>query len=154
MHCFNLRIPIVDSVLTDPAVLRAMTYQHIVLRATTFLVPESSTDIAYAASYLRACYAMSGTELAYGATRSAWKWMESGSLLVGPTLFAYAISLCICYAVSGTELAYASTLCHAMSGTDIEYAATRPRPNNADQMPPRAWYDLPSMTLHAYSPSV
>eukprot|EP00961_Rhodomonas_salina_P261626 3535963-Rhodomonas_salina.3 len=53
---------------------------------------------------LRACYAISGTGIAYG-----------------------AISLRACYAISGTDLAYGAIslrACYAMSGTDLAYGAS------------------------------
>eukprot|EP00961_Rhodomonas_salina_P092859 1249926-Rhodomonas_salina.1 len=53
----------------------------------------SGTDIAYGAVRLRACYAIPGTNLAYGAIR----------------LLAYAFGLRACYAMSSTDLAYGAT---------------------------------------------
>eukprot|EP00961_Rhodomonas_salina_P240144 3244514-Rhodomonas_salina.2 len=76
--------------------------------------------------YLRArCYATSGTELAYGATRllRAVRWsdtLEPGrSVRYPPTP----------YAMSGTDIAYGRMLrsCYAMSGTDLAYAVPATR---------------------------
>eukprot|EP00961_Rhodomonas_salina_P115844 1559028-Rhodomonas_salina.4 len=47
---------------------------------------------------LRACYAVSGTDVAYAAT--------------------------ICYAVSGTDVGLAATIFYVVSGTDMDYATT------------------------------
>eukprot|EP00961_Rhodomonas_salina_P296596 3936491-Rhodomonas_salina.5 len=103
----------------------------------------SSTDLP-CTSYLRACYALSGTDIAYATTRP----------LLPPRMVP--TSLCRCYVISGTDLAYADTrdeavqewgrrtvqavryshsdvryshsvcLCapYAMPGTHIAYAAT------------------------------
>eukprot|EP00961_Rhodomonas_salina_P139218 1873633-Rhodomonas_salina.1 len=63
--------------------------------------------VVSSATCLRACYAMSGTDIAYGAT-----------------------CLRACYAVSGTDMAHGAVClgaCYAMSGTDIAYGGTRLR---------------------------
>eukprot|EP00961_Rhodomonas_salina_P296592 3936491-Rhodomonas_salina.1 len=78
----------------------------------------SCTEIAHAATMLRACYAMSGTEIAHGATM-----------------------LRACYAMSGTEIAHAATMlraCYAMSGTEIAHAATRTGVSCASPYCPRS----------------
>eukprot|EP00961_Rhodomonas_salina_P225362 3047120-Rhodomonas_salina.1 len=77
----------------------------------------------------RACYAMSGTSMAYTAIQCRV------SAYAGPyhafnsgTDVAYAaISRHTCYAMFGTDVAYAALPCCTMSGTDPAYAATRPR---------------------------
>eukprot|EP00961_Rhodomonas_salina_P005508 74791-Rhodomonas_salina.5 len=48
-----------------------LAYDALALRAAP-RCPHSGTDLAYDASSPCACSAMSGTELAYGATRSGW----------------------------------------------------------------------------------
>eukprot|EP00961_Rhodomonas_salina_P041637 560421-Rhodomonas_salina.2 len=69
-------------------------------------------------------YAMSGTEIAYGATR--------GCVPGPPSQLPYLVSpyaLRVSYAMSGSDIAYdASSLrsCYAVSGTDLAYGATRP----------------------------
>eukprot|EP00961_Rhodomonas_salina_P277201 3745982-Rhodomonas_salina.1 len=86
------------------------------------------------------CYAMSGTELVYGATREG---IRTGVRLRS---FGYAISLrdvrvLFYYATSGTELAYGATRmssvrywvsylptsCYAMSGIDLAHGLTLSR---------------------------
>eukprot|EP00961_Rhodomonas_salina_P158502 2133460-Rhodomonas_salina.1 len=64
-------------------------------------------------SRLRACYAMSGTELGYG----CWCLRE-----------CYAMSgteMACCYAVFGTEITYGLRECYAVSGTEIAYGVRR-----------------------------
>eukprot|EP00961_Rhodomonas_salina_P073203 983480-Rhodomonas_salina.2 len=76
----------------------------------------SGTDLVYGATSrraspteqvaisLRACYAMSGTDLAND-----------------------DVSLCACYAMSGTEIAYGAIslrACYTMPSTDLAYGAT------------------------------
>eukprot|EP00961_Rhodomonas_salina_P154125 2076101-Rhodomonas_salina.1 len=89
----------------------------------------SGTELAYGATracataygrsgrLLRPCYGMSGTDIAYGCYQS---WAMPGT-----DIASAAIAIRPCYAVSGTEIGYAATVCYAVSGTDIGYAATR-----------------------------
>eukprot|EP00961_Rhodomonas_salina_P301477 3940481-Rhodomonas_salina.9 len=68
---------------------------------------------------LRACYAMSGTVIAYAAPTSV--------LCDVRTDIAYGT---VCLRVSGTDLEYDRIplcACYAMSGTDLAYDATRIR---------------------------
>eukprot|EP00961_Rhodomonas_salina_P062130 834044-Rhodomonas_salina.1 len=91
---------------------------------------------------LRACYAMSGTDIAYGATtrgvptraRSIRVWSVPSPYACAtrcPILtsrIVCAIPLRVCYTMSGTDIAHGATclrVCYAMSGTDIAYGATR-----------------------------
>eukprot|EP00961_Rhodomonas_salina_P027935 377831-Rhodomonas_salina.6 len=80
----------------------------IVLRACYAM---SGTEIAYVAIGLRPCYAMSGTGIAYGAIGLRACCSVSGSVLLTglwpSTRYRYeipAISLRVCNAMSGTEL--------------------------------------------------
>eukprot|EP00961_Rhodomonas_salina_P303678 3941322-Rhodomonas_salina.6 len=69
---------------------------------------------------LRACYAMSGTEIAYG-RRSTRGAPRARLRLVGS-----AIRLRASYAMSGTDLAAAATHlrpCYVMSSTNLAYCA-------------------------------
>eukprot|EP00961_Rhodomonas_salina_P256096 3461178-Rhodomonas_salina.2 len=100
-------------------------------------------DVRYRASVwcisgigLRACYAMSDTELAYGAKVSIAQHTEAFLttdrqscpifLLIhntNPVLtYACLITLHALYAMSGTAIGYATLKSYAMSGTDIGYA--------------------------------
>eukprot|EP00961_Rhodomonas_salina_P033026 444559-Rhodomonas_salina.2 len=75
---------------------------------------------------LRACYAKSGTELAYARRQKASQARSydiSDSAMLSPTTYimvlcldpiTYPISLRACYAVSGTDIA-----CYATPGTDM-----------------------------------
>eukprot|EP00961_Rhodomonas_salina_P105133 1415950-Rhodomonas_salina.2 len=71
---------------------------------------------------------MSGTEIAYAATRSAMKVGEyRGEVRYAPTQCPVltervATGLRECYATSGTDIALCA--CYAMSGTERAYAAT------------------------------
>eukprot|EP00961_Rhodomonas_salina_P008786 119595-Rhodomonas_salina.2 len=67
----------------------------------------SGTDLAYAAICLRVCYTLARTDLAKGA--------------IGLRDVRFASSLCACYAMSGTRIAYFD-LPYAMPGTVIAYA--------------------------------
>eukprot|EP00961_Rhodomonas_salina_P022001 296041-Rhodomonas_salina.1 len=73
----------------------------------------SGTELAYAATK---CCTMSGTELAYAAGRCTLCSAPSDrvhlSQLAGTVL-------CACYAMSGTDLAYAAAMLYAMSGTGL-----------------------------------
>eukprot|EP00961_Rhodomonas_salina_P260237 3516776-Rhodomonas_salina.2 len=82
------------------------------------------TELAYAAIGLRACYAMSGTELAYAPTRRLPMLLRICSYAMGGTeIFSYwfarcgteryavLVAMCLtdacrrcCYAMRGTEL--------------------------------------------------
>eukprot|EP00961_Rhodomonas_salina_P273412 3694421-Rhodomonas_salina.1 len=68
----------------------------------------SGTDIAYGAGFLRAFYAMSGTERGYGATRRLGVEGEARDLL---QQVLRAIVLRTCYAMSGTETGYRPPRC-------------------------------------------
>eukprot|EP00961_Rhodomonas_salina_P034499 464529-Rhodomonas_salina.2 len=60
------------------------------------------TDLAFAATFLQTCYAMSSTELAYGGS-----------------------SLPTCYAMRGTELAYGGDVGTELAyGSDVRYCAS------------------------------
>eukprot|EP00961_Rhodomonas_salina_P143931 1937306-Rhodomonas_salina.2 len=59
---------------------------------------------------------MSGTDLAYAATRFLRKRFEA---------HRFATCLRACYAMSGTDLVFAVVRCYAMSGTDQAYAVLR-----------------------------
>eukprot|EP00961_Rhodomonas_salina_P212402 2867994-Rhodomonas_salina.1 len=64
---------------------------------------------------LWACYAMSGTDVAYGATSFGLLAAESGQLRY-------------CYAMSGTDIMFRAIglgACYALSGTDSAYDAAR-----------------------------
>eukprot|EP00961_Rhodomonas_salina_P189928 2562424-Rhodomonas_salina.3 len=76
---------------------------------------------------LRPCYAVSGTELGYGATPGRyWKRRGEGSrgicYAMSGTDIAYAAR--VCYATSGTDILGTAGICYAMSGTDVPYAAS------------------------------
>eukprot|EP00961_Rhodomonas_salina_P140027 1884224-Rhodomonas_salina.1 len=79
---------------------------------------------------LRTCYAMSTTDIAYVATslRACYaNWTDQYADPVANALTATGIPLCACYAMPGTGLADAAMhlrTCYAMSGTDLAYAAT------------------------------
>eukprot|EP00961_Rhodomonas_salina_P010310 138426-Rhodomonas_salina.1 len=76
------------------------------------------TDLVSRAISLRACYAVSGTDLAY-ALLPPYYAVRSTDI---------AISLRACCAMSGTDLAYRAIglrPCYAMSNTDVAYGATR-----------------------------
>eukprot|EP00961_Rhodomonas_salina_P013290 178554-Rhodomonas_salina.1 len=63
---------------------------------------------------------MSGTDIAYNATRHSWQ----------PSLVSDAVSLRACYAMSGTDVQHGATnlhSCYAMFGTDVQYGATNLR---------------------------
>eukprot|EP00961_Rhodomonas_salina_P050051 672299-Rhodomonas_salina.2 len=100
------------------------------------------TDQACTATCLRACYAMSGTELAYGAARSARPQHASRpSRAATPGTEAYLPTRVLCGVRTG--LAYLAApislqaLC-ALSGTDLAYAATRsPRGSRSVNYAPR-----------------
>eukprot|EP00961_Rhodomonas_salina_P224598 3036309-Rhodomonas_salina.1 len=98
----------------------------------------TSTDEAYGAIGLRACYAMPGTDIAYGAARGRGQGPRDsgreggggggrgrgvGGGVLCTLQVCFAIGLRACYAVSGTDLAYAAACSYAMSGTDIANAA-------------------------------
>eukprot|EP00961_Rhodomonas_salina_P132036 1777522-Rhodomonas_salina.1 len=87
------------------------------------LVPNAPTGV-HSANSLRACYAMSGTDLGYAAIGLRACYAMSGTDL------AYAtIGLCVCYAMSGTDLAYAapaSTIVSATRGTTAPTRGYRP----------------------------
>eukprot|EP00961_Rhodomonas_salina_P305176 3941890-Rhodomonas_salina.2 len=88
---------------------------------------------------LRLRYAMSGTEIACGATRcgaskaprrlrTRRSYLASTSRLqsTNAPMLRYAISLRCCYAMSGTETENGCTClrtCYAMSGTELAYDA-------------------------------
>eukprot|EP00961_Rhodomonas_salina_P273787 3699094-Rhodomonas_salina.1 len=73
----------------------------IFLRASYAL---SGTDLAYGPICLRASYALSGTDLAYGRMSLRASYVRFGSDL------AYGrMSLRVCYALSGTDLVYDAT---------------------------------------------
>eukprot|EP00961_Rhodomonas_salina_P304021 3941451-Rhodomonas_salina.5 len=71
------------------------------------------------ATFLRLRYAMSGTDLAYAATRSQGL---AGDATVSQV--SYAISLLACYAVSGRDLSYAAI---GLCGTDRAYGGATSR---------------------------
>eukprot|EP00961_Rhodomonas_salina_P081116 1090819-Rhodomonas_salina.3 len=85
----------------------------------------SGTELAYGGVFLRACYAISGTDIVYGATRE-------GASISQPKYLSPRV-LRNRYAMSGTDRAYAVTrseedddLCrafgHAGTGLRAEYA--------------------------------
>eukprot|EP00961_Rhodomonas_salina_P146732 1975529-Rhodomonas_salina.1 len=83
------------------------------------------TGLAHSATSLRACYTMSGTDLA---TRHEVSGTELEPDLYQEMLIKgfitevnSAIGLRRCYAVSGTDVGY----CHAVSGTDVGYHPLR-----------------------------
>eukprot|EP00961_Rhodomonas_salina_P185024 2498234-Rhodomonas_salina.5 len=111
----------------------------------------SGSDIAHAATCLRACYAMSGTELAYAATsalarrvcgcqasrsaplpayRLATRSPKSGTDIAYAAICLRAVRYChsVCCYLPGTVMGVASyrglRACYAMSGTEVAYAAT------------------------------
>eukprot|EP00961_Rhodomonas_salina_P134844 1813766-Rhodomonas_salina.1 len=87
----------------------------------------SGTEIPYDAISLRACYAMSGTEIPYG-----------------------DISLRACYAMSGTEIRYGAIslrACYAMSGTEIPYGTISLRACCAMSGTDTVWCYLPTRVL-------
>eukprot|EP00961_Rhodomonas_salina_P154159 2076502-Rhodomonas_salina.1 len=63
----------------------------------------SGTDIGYIAIGLRTCYAMSGTELAYATCPVRCPVLRQR------TVVKSAMCLRACYAMSGTDMAYAAT---------------------------------------------
>eukprot|EP00961_Rhodomonas_salina_P061623 827278-Rhodomonas_salina.7 len=100
---------------------------------------------------LHTCYAMSGTDIAYGASSLPAGFELSGTEICGDGLlglwsYSFAtrcpeiawerkqeermrqaqVANCLpaCYAMSGTAIAYDSTSCYAMSGTAIAYDST------------------------------
>eukprot|EP00961_Rhodomonas_salina_P109084 1468634-Rhodomonas_salina.3 len=76
----------------------------------------SGTDITYGVISLRPRYAMSGTDIACGASRPQRLQRRER---VRATLIAFSL---LSYAFSGTDECLP---CYAMSGTEIRYAATR-----------------------------
>eukprot|EP00961_Rhodomonas_salina_P134550 1810201-Rhodomonas_salina.2 len=105
----------------------------------------SGTDLADAAIRLRTCYAMSGTDLTYAATRNNIGDSGAGRSLPPSSIAYAAICLCACYAMSGS-LALALYQCPG----ELRYAATRVlcdvrhRPRVCCYLPTRAlrvvWY--------------
>eukprot|EP00961_Rhodomonas_salina_P301355 3940428-Rhodomonas_salina.1 len=78
----------------------------------------SGTDLVYGAIGLRACYEMSGTDIAYS-----------------------MVGLCAFYAISGTGIAYKATRSrmyldpsYTISGTDLAYDATRLRADSGPRL--------------------
>eukprot|EP00961_Rhodomonas_salina_P171013 2305774-Rhodomonas_salina.3 len=123
--------------LSAYAILRSVRYLHRVCSAMG----------------LRACYAMSGTDLAYGVTsgvrlsgaceeRKRWRGTAPPPICLGtcyamsvgekhvlmqPCQVPYPSGLRACYAMSGTDLAYAAIClraCYAVSGTDLAMPGT------------------------------
>eukprot|EP00961_Rhodomonas_salina_P141591 1906428-Rhodomonas_salina.1 len=89
----------------------------------------SATEIGdAAASKLRMCYEMSGTEKCYDATSKLRMCYEMSGT---EKRYAATSKLRMCYEMSGTEKRYAATsklrMCYAMSGTEKRYAASRHR---------------------------
>eukprot|EP00961_Rhodomonas_salina_P043609 586232-Rhodomonas_salina.3 len=75
-------------------------------------------------SFTSSCYAVSGTDVAYGATRIRVYRVPIRSDMRG----GWAIVLRACYAMSSTDVAYGVIGLRAryeMSGTDLAYGATR-----------------------------
>eukprot|EP00961_Rhodomonas_salina_P223700 3024940-Rhodomonas_salina.1 len=96
----------------------------------------SGTDLLYAATRLstadqvssairlRACYAMSGTDLAYVASVHAYECVVRDRVLTHRKVVC--MYLRACYAMSGSHMPHMCLrACYAVSGTDLAYAATR-----------------------------
>eukprot|EP00961_Rhodomonas_salina_P083016 1115479-Rhodomonas_salina.2 len=89
----------------------------------------SGTDLACGAGiYLRACYALSGTDLAHAAAMLAAFHMDFAAGAQPVEDFAAhvrsATPTCLraCYAMPGTDLALRT--CYAMRGTELAYGAS------------------------------
>eukprot|EP00961_Rhodomonas_salina_P183139 2472361-Rhodomonas_salina.1 len=90
-----------------PTVLTAVcSYQarRISRRCSRPRRPITRATSGRSATCLRACYALSGTDLAHGAT-----CLRACYALSGTDLACTCIGLRACYALSGTDLAYAAT---------------------------------------------
>eukprot|EP00961_Rhodomonas_salina_P238586 3224595-Rhodomonas_salina.2 len=97
------RTVLADSAFRTEVVVRGIGF-YAVLRWPVWCRPTSGTERAYGAIGLRACYAMSGTEIASGHSTSS----THRTLPLGVRTARYAISLHACYAMSGTDLACAA----------------------------------------------
>eukprot|EP00961_Rhodomonas_salina_P185022 2498234-Rhodomonas_salina.3 len=98
--------------------------------------PMSGTGIAHGAICLRACYALSGTEIADAARcrgtppislRASYLMSDTGipyACYARPDIASSAICLQACYALSGTDVAYAARW-DGETRCDASYRATR-----------------------------
>eukprot|EP00961_Rhodomonas_salina_P302900 3941018-Rhodomonas_salina.5 len=86
----------------------------------------SGTDRAHSTIVLRACYSVSGTNTAYGATREARaaEFKHEGRLSSSRRQGGSCIILCGRYAMS-RHSCMILRVCHAMCGTERGYGATR-----------------------------
>eukprot|EP00961_Rhodomonas_salina_P167273 2254297-Rhodomonas_salina.3 len=82
----------------------------------------SGTDLGHGAIHLRTYYAVCSTDLAYDATTCYW--------MCGTEL---AYDATICHAICGTELAYGAATYYCMSGTELAYGATSAQDEGSDQ---------------------
>eukprot|EP00961_Rhodomonas_salina_P026764 361602-Rhodomonas_salina.1 len=102
-----------------PISLRAPVEKHVTLiNAITCSAGERRAGGTESGIVLRACYAMSGTDIAYGAI-----WLCN--VRYWPRRFCYLPTRVLC-AMCGTGTAYGfsrALRCPAMSGTDIPYGA-------------------------------
>eukprot|EP00961_Rhodomonas_salina_P287042 3878628-Rhodomonas_salina.2 len=80
----------------------------------------SAMRCTYGVICLQACYAMSGTDLAYGATQCQSPYASKAGHGV-----TSRISLRACYAMSGTDIAYAATSPSRPGGAACAYGAMR-----------------------------